>query len=68
MVFQDKCHDCTNPSPSLQMMIGDKDSSMVFSLLMPCSDMVGNLFVMCQQGISVFVSMRKNIRVSRAFR
>ena len=45
------------------MMTSDKDPAVSFSIFVPCDDMTGNLFIMCQQGISIFVSIRKDIRV-----
>ncbi len=68
MVFQDGCHDCADSMPSLQMTTSDKHASVSFAFFVPCGDMTGDLLIVCQQCISVFVIILKQIRVRRTFR
>lgn len=59
MVVQDGCHDCADPTFSLQMMSSDKHASVSFAFSVPCGDMACNLLIVRQQCVSVFVSKLK---------
>lgn len=62
MVFSDICHDRVDCKLSEPMMSSDKSTTLSLSLVVPYGDKPGNLFNMCQQDISVFVSIGTGIQ------